>query len=64
MGIHPLVFAVNHIGAEIRQGVKEGDQVVTAGKTALREGSDVQVIEAAGAQAQKVAAADKPTAKQ
>ncbi len=50
--------------AEIRQGVKEGDQVVTAGKTALREGSEVQVIEAASAQAQKVAAAEKPTAKQ
>ena len=29
--------------AEIRQGVKEGDQVVTAGKTALRDGSVEQV---------------------
>jgi membrane fusion protein (multidrug efflux system) len=34
--------------AEIRQGVKEGDQVVTAGKTALRDGTVVQVIGAPG----------------
>jgi membrane fusion protein, multidrug efflux system len=30
--------------AEIRAGVKEGDQVVTAGKVAIRDGSQVQVI--------------------
>ena len=30
--------------AEVRQGLKVGDQVVTAGKVALREGSPVQVI--------------------
>lgn len=30
--------------AEIRSGVKQGEQVVTAGKVALREGSVVQVI--------------------
>jgi membrane fusion protein (multidrug efflux system) len=30
--------------AEVREGVKQGDQVVTAGKTALRDGSDVQVV--------------------
>lgn len=33
--------------AEVRQGLKEGDQVVTAGKVALREGSAVQVVNAA-----------------
>ena len=30
--------------AEIRTGLKQGDKVVTAGKVALREGSEVQVI--------------------
>ncbi len=30
--------------AEVREGVKPGDQVVTAGKIALRDGSAVQVI--------------------
>lgn len=29
---------------EVRQGLKAGDDVVVAGKTALREGSDVQVL--------------------
>lgn len=29
---------------EVREGLKEGDAVVTAGKVALRDGSDVQVI--------------------
>ncbi|AKU48573.1 efflux RND transporter periplasmic adaptor subunit [Xanthomonas arboricola pv. juglandis] len=29
---------------EVRQGLKEGDQVVTAGKVALRDGTTVQVI--------------------
>ncbi|RPE81730.1 efflux RND transporter periplasmic adaptor subunit [Vulcaniibacterium tengchongense] len=43
--------------AEIRQGVKEGDQVVVAGKTALRDGSPVQVI-APAAKGAQVAAAD------
>jgi len=33
--------------AEIRSGLKEGDQVVTAGKVAIRDGSQVQVIGAA-----------------
>ena len=32
--------------AEVRRGVKEGDMVVTAGKIALRDGTDVQVISA------------------
>ena len=30
--------------AEVRQGLKPGDQVVTAGKVALREGSPVQIV--------------------
>lgn len=30
--------------AEVRAGLKEGDQVVTAGKVAIRDGSEVQVI--------------------
>ncbi|KRA50562.1 efflux RND transporter periplasmic adaptor subunit [Pseudoxanthomonas sp. Root630] len=38
---------------EVREGLKAGDQVVTAGKVALREGSTVQVI---GAEPAKVAA--------
>ncbi|WFC40356.1 efflux RND transporter periplasmic adaptor subunit [Pseudoxanthomonas sp. SE1] len=38
---------------EVREGLKPGDQVVTAGKVALREGSAVQVI---GAEPAKVAA--------
>ncbi|WP_305804020.1 efflux RND transporter periplasmic adaptor subunit [Stenotrophomonas sp. YIM B06876] len=35
---------------EIREGLAEGDRVVTAGKVALRDGTGVQVIEAARAQ--------------
>jgi membrane fusion protein (multidrug efflux system) len=46
--------------AEVRSGVKQGEQVVTAGKTALRDGTVVQVI---GAEAPKVAAAEKPASK-
>jgi membrane fusion protein (multidrug efflux system) len=34
--------------AEIRAGLKEGDQVVTAGKVAIRDGTEIQVIETAG----------------
>jgi membrane fusion protein (multidrug efflux system) len=34
--------------AEVRQGLKQGDQVVVAGKTALRDGSVVQVLGAQG----------------
>lgn len=41
--------------AEIRSGLKEGDQVVTAGKVAIRDGTDVQVIESAAASALAVA---------
>jgi membrane fusion protein (multidrug efflux system) len=32
---------------EVRAGLKAGDQVVVAGKTALRDGSEVQVLPAA-----------------
>ena len=46
--------------AEVRQGLKEGEQVVTAGKVALREGSAVQIVNpsAATAAAKQVAAAN------
>lgn len=48
--------------AEIRTGLKQGDKVVTAGKVALREGSEVQVISLDGkavAQAKTPAPAGK-----
>lgn len=50
--------------AEVRSGVKEGEQVVIAGKTALRDGSVVQVLGKAGAKpvAAAVPASDKPAA--
>lgn len=32
--------------AEVRSGLKEGEDVVTAGKVAIRDGSDVEVINA------------------
>ena len=34
--------------AEIRAGLKDGDRVVTAGKVAIRDGTEVQVIDVAG----------------
>lgn len=34
--------------AEIKAGLKEGDRVVTAGKVAIRDGTEIQVIETAG----------------
>jgi membrane fusion protein (multidrug efflux system) len=49
--------------AEVRSGVALGDQVVVAGKTALRDGSVVQVLGAANAKA-PVANATSPTKKQ
>ncbi|KFN44474.1 efflux RND transporter periplasmic adaptor subunit [Arenimonas oryziterrae] len=45
--------------AEIVSGVKEGDQVVTAGKVAIRDGTEVQVI-GANATTTPVAAAETP----
>lgn len=49
--------------AEIREGVKPGDQVVIAGKTALRDGSVVQVLGQPGAKP-AVAAGEKYLPKQ
>jgi len=43
--------------AEVRAGVKQGDQVVVAGKTALREGSEVLAINA-----KQIASAAAPAA--
>jgi len=42
--------------AEIRSGLKEGDKVVTAGKVAIRDGTEVQVIDAAGGASRGLAA--------
>ena len=39
--------------AEVRSGLKEGDMVVTAGKVAIRDGTEIQVIDAAGSAAGK-----------
>ncbi len=41
--------------AEVRKGVKEGDQVVTAGKVAVRDGTLVEVLASAAAPAKAVA---------
>ncbi|GAA5073017.1 efflux RND transporter periplasmic adaptor subunit [Lysobacter panacisoli] len=49
--------------AEVREGVKEGDQVVVAGKTALRDGTVVQVLGQPQAKAE-VAAVAKTESKQ
>ncbi len=48
---------------EIRDGLAAGDQVVTAGKVALRDGTAVQVIADPKAKAKTVAAAAKPAVK-
>jgi len=45
--------------AEVRSGLKQGDQVVVAGKSAVRDGSDVQVI---GIDGKAVAVPAKPKA--
>ncbi|MFT3896143.1 MAG: efflux RND transporter periplasmic adaptor subunit [Thermomonas sp.] len=50
--------------AEVLSGLKQGDQVVTAGKVALREGSAVQVLGTQAAKAVARAAAPKPGEKQ
>ena len=47
---------------EVRDGLKPGDRVVTAGKVALREGSKVQVIDDTAAR--PAVAAAKPAGKQ
>lgn len=43
--------------AEVRSGIKQGDEVVIAGKSALRDGTEVQVIGQPGAKAQAAAPA-------
>ncbi|MCR1805815.1 efflux RND transporter periplasmic adaptor subunit [Stenotrophomonas geniculata] len=48
---------------EIRDGLAAGDQVVTAGKVALRDGTAVQVIADPKAKSKTVAAAAKPADK-
>ena len=48
---------------EVREGLKLGEQVVTAGKTALREGSSVQVIQPATAPKPSAGAAAPAAAK-
>ena len=50
--------------AEVLSGLKPGEQVVTAGKVALREGSAVQVLGAQAANVATKAAAPQPAAKQ
>ena len=47
--------------AEVRSGIRPGDSVVVAGKTALRDGSVVQVLDTQS-DAQLAAAAAKPSA--
>ena len=41
--------------AEIRAGIKEGDRVVVAGKTALRDGTVVQILDDVNAPPTRVA---------
>jgi membrane fusion protein (multidrug efflux system) len=48
--------------AEVRDGLKQGEPVVTAGKVALRDGSAVQVI--GSTPAKQVATAAKPAARE
>ncbi|WP_460710267.1 efflux RND transporter periplasmic adaptor subunit [Lysobacter terrae] len=43
--------------AEVRSGIKQGEQVVIAGKAALRDGTEVQVIGQPGAKAEAAAPA-------
>ena len=49
--------------AEVRNGLKSGDQVVIAGKAALRDGSLVQVLGAASAKGQAASVAPPSNAK-
>ncbi len=49
--------------AEVRSGLKQGDQVVIAGKTALRDGSVVQVLGAPGVKVRVASATPSPTTK-
>jgi membrane fusion protein (multidrug efflux system) len=44
--------------AEVRSGLKDGDLVVTAGKVAIRDGTEVQVIDPSGATTGKAVAVE------
>jgi len=46
--------------AEVLSGVKEGDMVITAGKVAVRDGTDVQIISPAASAADKGVAIETP----
>ena len=49
-----VAIEVGHMSgelAEVRKGLEEGDQVVTAGKITLRDGADVEVLNPPGAAA-------------
>lgn len=46
--------------AEILSGVREGDQVITAGKVAVRDGTEVQIISTAASAAGKDVAVETP----
>ena len=46
--------------AEVLSGVKEGDLVITAGKVAVRDGTEVQIISNAAAVAEKGVAVETP----
>ncbi|TWI03899.1 membrane fusion protein (multidrug efflux system) [Luteimonas cucumeris] len=48
---------------EVREGLRQGDAVVVAGKAALREGSAVQVLDRDGPRAAVATPAAKPAAK-
>ncbi len=54
---------VNGAYAEVTQGLVEGDQVVTAGKVAVRDGSKVQIINPSSALAQAESTAIAETAR-
>ncbi|MBW8367361.1 MAG: efflux RND transporter periplasmic adaptor subunit [Arenimonas sp.] len=60
----PVVLGyINGELAEVREGLKEGDDVVTAGKVAIRDGSEVEVINAVVPAAAEEAAVAQAAAK-
>ncbi|PZO10795.1 MAG: efflux transporter periplasmic adaptor subunit [Lysobacteraceae bacterium] len=60
----PVVLGyINGELAEVRGGLKEGDDVVTAGKVAIRDGSEVEVINAVAASPAEEAAVAQAAAK-
>jgi membrane fusion protein (multidrug efflux system) len=48
--------------AEVRSGLRLGDQVITAGKVAVRDGTLVEVLKPAGAPAPVTTTGTKPAA--